>query len=436
MMKRISIFVLFFMLFTGSVFAKSKNVFSQILSGYLKYQEVNMLLWLSGDVHAERRFGEELRFWQGLTVKVEKDKAINAYVRSIFDRLAPHYDHRGMKWTLTVIKDNNANAYVIPGGHVYILTGMLNMVNSDDELAAVMAHELAHAQMRHSLKNFRTSAIMVEILKRAVKNKKDRESWGTILAYLSLMKFSRTQEDEADDIGQVKMAAAGFNPSAQVSLWEKFLKKYGETSGLMGYLSSHPSSSSRVQNAKNNLKKMNIAYSEEFTNTRHTFNVPVTKSLIVNPSFEDAKTKQGGISGWTVDKGAFELSTAQKRTGKNSLESKAFDRMVLSRIFTDYIAINQKTKLDFKGFVKGLDGNQRYAIGIELYDVERKLRDRHWVKTTDMTKTDWTEVRSTIVNDKNATVFKANHKYMRVFLQTGPGNTGSVWFDDLELIAR
>lgn len=436
MMKRISILVLFLMLFTGTVYAKSKNVFSQILSGYLKYQEVNMLLWLSGDVHAERRFGEELRFWQGLTVKVEKDKAINAYVKSIFDRLAPHYDHRGMKWTLTVIKDSNANAYVIPGGHVYVMTGMLNMVASDDELAAVMAHELAHAQMRHSLKNFRLSAVMVEILNRAVKNKKDRESWGAILSYLSLMKFSRVQEDEADDIGQVKMMAAGFNPSAQVTLWERFLKKHGDSSGLMGYLSSHPSSSSRIQNAKNNLKKMNVAYSEEFTNTRHTFNVPVSKSVIVNPSFDDAKKKDGGINGWTVEKGAFEVSTDQKRTGSQSLESKPFDRMILPRIFTDYIFINEKSRFDFRCFVKGADTRQKYAIGIELYDVDRKLRDRHWIKTTDLTKTDWTEVKSTLVNEGKTSIFKKTHKYMRIFLQTGPGNEGSVWFEDLELNPR
>ncbi len=436
MKKKISILVLFFLLLTGSVFAKSKNVFSQLLRGYVKYQEVNMLLWLSGDVHAERRFGEELRFWQGLTTRVEKDKAINQYVRKIFDRLTPHYDHRGLKWSLTVIKDNTANAYVIPGGHVYILTGMLDMVSTDDELAAVIAHELAHAQMRHSLKNFRTSAIMVEILKRAVKNRKDRESWGVLLGYLTLMKFSRIQEDEADDIGQAKMAAAGFNPSAQVVLWEKFLKKYGDTPKLMTYLSSHPTSSSRVENARNNLKKMNVAYSEEFTNTRHTFNVPVARTLIPNPSFEEAKTKDGKINGWTVDKGDFDISTGQKRTGKQSLESKAFDRMVLPRIFSEYIFINEKSKFEFKCFVKGLDANQKFAIGVELYDVDKKLRDRFWVKQTQSTKTAWEEVKSLIYNDGKTTVFKKNHKYMRILLQTGPGNKGSVWFDDLELIPR
>jgi predicted Zn-dependent protease len=126
----------------------------------------------------------------------------------------------------------------------------------------------------------------VAVLNAAVKNRKDRATWGNLLGYLTLMQFSRQQEDEADDIGQFRMAAAGFNPAAQVTLWEKFLKKHGDTKGLAQYLSTHPPSSKRVENARNNLKKMNVVEQTVFNNTRLILSADRV-NLIANASFEN-----------------------------------------------------------------------------------------------------------------------------------------------------
>ncbi|OQB50262.1 MAG: Metalloprotease LoiP precursor [bacterium ADurb.Bin157] len=449
MLKKILLVLLILAFVTASASASSKNFFSQLLNAYQTYQEVNMLLWLTGDVNAEKRLGKELQFWQGLTSKPEKDKAINAYVKGIFDKITPNFKNHGMKFTIQVLRDNTANAFVIPGGHVYIYTGMLDMVTSDDELAAVISHELAHAQMRHSLKNFRLSTAMVEILKRAVKNPKDRESWGTVLSYLTLMKFSRTQEDEADDIGQTKMLAAGYNPSAQVTLWEKFLKKYGDTKGIAQYLSSHPPSAQRIQNAKTNLTKMNTPYSETFTNTKPQVLVEKAEkaeaqkaakkaaaNLIKNPDFEDAVPGKGKIAGWSIEKGNFRLSQTQAKSGKQSLENYPLDRFTIPKIYSEYIAVNEKSDLMFKAWCKSSDGKQKAAIGIEFYDKDHKLRDRLWVKEFNLVSSEWKSYEIQLKNSNKKILLKNHYAYLRIFFQAGPGAKGSVWFDNVELIAR
>ena len=413
--------------------ADARNVLQDIFKVYQKYQEVNMTLWLVGDIGAEKRFGKELQMWMGLMYKQEKDPKINAYVKGIFERLKPHFKNRGMNFDLRVIRDSTANAFVIPGGHVYVFTGLLNMVGSDDELAAVISHELAHAERRHALKNFRASTAAVAVLSAAVKNRKDRATWGNLLGYLTLMQFSRQQEDEADDIGQFRMAAAGFNPAAQVTLWEKFLKKHGDTKGLAQYLSTHPPSSKRVENARNNLKKMNVVEQTVFNNTRLILSADRV-NLIANASFENDPAANGQLPGWEVSSGKTGLAEQNSVTGRRSLELLAEQRMASVRVLSDYIAINEASDLTFTGWACSENGQQNAAIGIELYDANRRLRDRAWaVRASGPLPAVWTKIEARMVNTTEKRLFAPGNVFLRLVLQTGPISQGRVWFDDLRL---
>ena len=250
---------------------------------------------------------------------------------------------------------------------------MINFAKSDDELAAVIAHELGHAEKRHSLRNFRASTALVALLNQAVKNRKDRETWGALLSSLALMKFSRTQEDEADDIGQVRMYRAGFNPSSQITLWESFLNKHGDPKGVEQYLSSHPPSSKRVENAKNNLKKMNLTESKSYSNTLNMLSISL-QNYLANPGFESVAN--GVPSNWQFSEGISKLDTTVSYTGKNSICMSSGSRMGKSRVVSDFIQINSTSKFDFTGWVKSENGNQSVSIGVELYDSSRRLRDR------------------------------------------------------------
>lgn len=413
--------------------ASAKNVLTQILGAYQAYQEINMTLWLVGDVGAEKRFGKELQFWMGLTQKPEKDPKVNAYVKGIFNRLLPHFNDRGMKYDVQVIREGSANAFVIPGGHVYVHSGLLDMVESDDELAAVISHELGHAERRHSLANFRASTVAVAILNKAVKNKRDRETWGSLLGYLTLMKFSRKQEDEADDIGQMRLAKAGFNPAAQVTLWEKFLKKHGDTKGLEQYLSSHPPSSDRIQNARNNLAKMNVAERSVFANTRQIMTIERT-NLLNNYSFEAASNSAGLIQGWEISEGKAGVSEESTSSGRRALQMWPEQRNSSTRVLSDYVAINEGSDLAFSIWARSENGQQNAAIGIELYDASRRLRNRLWaVRPSAQLGAEWQQIEARLVNTKEKRIFAANNAFMRIVLQTGPFSQGSVLFDDLSL---
>lgn len=413
--------------------ADAKNVLQEIFKAYQKYQEINMTLWLVGDVGAEKRFGKELQMWMGLMYKEEKDPKIKSYVSGIFERLKPQFNNRGMNFNVRVIRDSTANAFVIPGGHVYVFTGLLDMVGSDDELAAVISHELAHAERRHSLKNFRASTAAVAVLNAAVKNKKDRATWGNLIGYLTLMQFSRQQEDEADDLGQFKMAAAGFNPAAQVSLWEKFLKKHGDTKGLAQYLSTHPPSSQRIENARNNLKKMNVSEQTVFNNTRLILSADRV-NLIANASFEADPAADGRLPGWEVSSGRVGLSEQISVTGRRAIELLAEQRMTAVRVLSDYIAVNEASDLTFTGQARSENGQQNAAIGIELYDANKRLRDRAWaVRESSPLSADWITITARIVNTDSKRLFAPGNVYMRLVLQTGPISLGRVWFDDLRL---
>lgn len=406
------------------------NVLRDILKAYQTYQEVNMALWLAGDIDAEKRLGKELQFWMNLTYKEEKDPKTVGYVKGLFERLRPHFRDRGMNYNVRVIRNNTANAFVIPGGHVYVFTGLINMVSSDDELAAVISHELAHAERRHSLKNFRASTAAVAVLNHAIKNKKDRQTWGTLLGYLTLMQFSREQEREADDIGQFRMAAAGFNPAAQVTLWEKFLKKYGDSKGLEQYLGTHPPSSERVRNARNNLAKMNVSEKTVFSNTRMLMKAqPI--NMLANPSFEDS-SKPGGMSqSWELTEGVAALSDKVFMHGRHSLELRSDKRLKRTRVMSDFIAVNENSDFNISAFVRSEDGSQNAALGIELYDASKRLRNRLWFVESSPIPVSWAKIEARLVNSKEQKVFAANNAFMRIVLQSGLMSTGSVWFDDL-----
>ncbi|MEW6708822.1 MAG: M48 family metallopeptidase, partial [Candidatus Riflebacteria bacterium] len=355
----------------------------------------------------------------------------NAYVRGIFDRLVPHYKNHGMKYTVRVIKNSSANAFAIPGGHIYVHTGLLDLVSSDDELATVLAHELAHAEKRHSLKNFRASTAAVALLNAAVKNRQDRETWGALLTTLTMMKFSRGQEDEADDIGQFRMASAGFNPAAQVAVWEKFLKKYGDTKGVEQYLSSHPPSSQRIENARKNLAKMNVSERTTFANTRNLLTA-IRQNLLVNPSFEEAPNQQ--LTGWQTAEGQAFISDRFAITGKQSLQLTSESRMSATRVLSDFIPVNPSSDMTFSGWLISENGSQNAAIGLELYDSNKRLRDRIWaIRKAAPVSTQAERVEIRLVNTPAQKIFNANTAFVKILLQAGPASTGSVWFDELRL---
>jgi len=184
------------------------------------------------------------------------DRAMQQRVRAIAARIEPQTrvfraDAPGWKWEVNVINSNELNAYCMPGGKIMFYSGLIRQLNlSDDEIAVVMGHEIAHALREHSREQV-SQAIAAQTaigVGAALLGLGQGSADMAGVAYQSLIatRFSRTDENEADRIGLELTARAGYDPRAGVSMWQKMIK--ANSGGRPPeFLSSHPTDSSRVQ---------------------------------------------------------------------------------------------------------------------------------------------------------------------------------------------
>ncbi|MDO4789786.1 MAG: M48 family metallopeptidase [Porphyromonas sp.] len=158
------------------------------------------------------------------------------------------------RWEFNLVASNQANAFCMPGGKIVVYEGILRFAPTDDELATVMAHEVAHALAKHS--NERMSQALVqqlgaEALSLAVGKQSAavRAVAGAVYGIGSnvaiMLPYSRTHEYESDRIGLTLMAMAGYNPRMAVSFWEKMSQSKGDKDAS-DMLSTHPSDKKRI----------------------------------------------------------------------------------------------------------------------------------------------------------------------------------------------
>ena len=165
-------------------------------------------------------------------------------------------DTRDWEWSVKLIDDpDTVNAWCMAGGKMAIYSGLIDQLQaSDDEIAQVMAHEISHALANHSAE--RMSIALANNLALSVYQSTEQASasgvtLASVAAQLAItLPNSRTSESEADKIGIMLAAKAGYNPNAAVSLWQKMNRISGN--GGLEFLRTHPS----PENREKNLKKM------------------------------------------------------------------------------------------------------------------------------------------------------------------------------------
>ena len=182
------------------------------------------------------------------------DPAMTARVRGIANRLIPQTrvfrpDAAHWRWEVNVIQSNQLNAFCMPGGKIAVYSGLIQQLKlSDDEIAVVMGHEIAHALREHSREQV-SQAIAAQTAIGVGAALLGMQDAGDIAAmgYQALVatQFSRTHEREADRIGLELTARAGYDPRAGITLWRKMLA--AEKGAPPEFLSSHPAGQSRLQ---------------------------------------------------------------------------------------------------------------------------------------------------------------------------------------------
>ena len=195
----------------------------------------------------------------------EKAKEKNALVTSgptydrlkrIANRLIPQTgefrdDTRQWNWQLTLINASTLNASCAPGGKITFYTGIIEQLNlSDDEIAAIMGHEIAHALREHGRERLSQamaqSAVTNLALAAAGGYGSAVSAANQVAQYVLVLPNSRQNESEADAIGLELAARAGYNPRAAISVWQKMIKAT-EGKNPPEFLSTHPSGETRIE---------------------------------------------------------------------------------------------------------------------------------------------------------------------------------------------
>jgi len=197
------------------------------------------------------------------TERVSRDPQKNAMVKRIGNRIAQVATNqyaiaKSFTWEFFVIENNaEANAFCLPGGKVFVYTGLFKYAANDDELAAVMGHEIGHALARHGAERMSREQLAQasgQILGAVMQGRGNPQNTAMVMQAFGIgtqmgvmLPHSRTQEYEADHIGLVLAAKAGYNPQGALNFWEKFSKN-GKTPPE--YLSTHPAPANRIQKIK------------------------------------------------------------------------------------------------------------------------------------------------------------------------------------------
>ncbi len=184
--------------------------------------------------------------------KLSTDAALNARVKRITDRLIVqagdmYAPSRSWKWSVAVIDEPTLNAWCMPGGKMAIYTGIIDKLKlTDDEIAQIMGHEIAHALLGHGRERMsRAMAMQGGMLLGSILAGQDLSALGPVADIALTLPNSRTGESEADRYGIELAARAGFDPRAAVRLWEKMSAASGN--GPPQFLSTHPSPDNRIQ---------------------------------------------------------------------------------------------------------------------------------------------------------------------------------------------
>ena len=220
------------------------------------------------------------------TAKLSTDATKTAMVKRVGQNLAnavvSYLNANGMqndvqnyKWQFNLVADKQANAWCMPGGLIVVYEGLLPITQDEASLAIVLGHEIAHAVARHSAEQMSTQIKQqygiqgVGALASVLGVGANTISLGQAMASAGLnlanLKYSRNHESEADYMGLIFAAMAGYNPEAAVTFWQRMAS--ASTSNTSEFLSDHPSDATRIKNIQGWLPEAKKYYKPKTTTT-------------------------------------------------------------------------------------------------------------------------------------------------------------------------
>lgn len=206
------------------------------------------------DTKSEVALGSDMDKEIRRQMAIYNDPAMAARLERIGNRVCNYSDRKDITYHFEVIKNKEMNAFAVPGGFIYVHSGLMNAV-SDDELACVLGHEIGHLAARHGVKRLQAVLGYQVIMSIAlgVGGKEVMAQAMDIVFNLASLGYSRQDEFLADSLGVRYASRAGFQPYAMITFFEKLQaeeKKKGPGAKRPVFLSSHPALEERINNCQ------------------------------------------------------------------------------------------------------------------------------------------------------------------------------------------
>jgi len=222
-------------------------------------RNINKGIWAGGvlgakGIESEVRLGRQLAAQVDKEAKFVDDPIITEYVNRVGQNIVLHSDSK-VPFTIKVIDSDEVNAFALPGGFFYVNKGLILAADNEAELAGVMAHEIAHVAARHAMENEAKMraldmGMLAGILLGGPILSNVLYNGGSLFEGMAFLKFSRGAEEEADKLGVQYMWAAGYDPGAMATMFEKLEAKNKKKPGTVAKMfADHPAPADRRQSA-------------------------------------------------------------------------------------------------------------------------------------------------------------------------------------------
>jgi len=234
-----------------------------------------VFLWISINSFAtERDLAKEQQLGKKLSIDIEKKYEVvedlnqNLSITEIGNKLAKASELEGMKYHFKILKIDGPNAFSIPGGYIYVTYDLFDYIQSDDELAGILAHEIAHIIHNHALKQTRdnTKYNLLTILAVLLTREPDVALLGKLTTITFLNQYSRDYEEEADLTAIDLSIKVGYNPVGFLTYLERqYTREMFKPSVNLGIFQTHPDTKDRVAYVKETLEEKGIEIDKRAT---------------------------------------------------------------------------------------------------------------------------------------------------------------------------
>jgi Zn-dependent protease with chaperone function len=268
---------------------KNRKLINKLVS-LIVFLLIVFLLLNFNSFSAERDLSEEQKLGKKLSEDIEKKYEViedlnqNSLITEIGNKLAEASEMKEMKFHFRILKEDGPNAFSIPGGYIYVTYDLFDFVQSDDELAGILAHEIAHIVHNHALKQTRdnTKFTLLTILAVLLTREPDVGVLGKLTTITLLNQYSREYEEEADLTAIDLLIKTGYNPVGFLTSLERlYAREMFKPELHLGIFQTHPETENRVNYVKDMLIEKGIDIDRRAT----TDYLKVSSKYILKDSF-------------------------------------------------------------------------------------------------------------------------------------------------------